>query len=163
MSELRVPPLVAAAVGLATLGGAILGAMGGGTVAARLADAVFFASAFAYLSTSLVDFAEHLRLDLEASGRIFSFAAISLGESVNHAATTALIVAMLVLVGPVAEPLDARGVFTLAAPALFLGLGWRDELVYHRRRCAHREDIMHTVAHLAGTAMLAGLYASRLM
>jgi hypothetical protein len=61
---------------------------------------------------------------------------------------------------PVLEPRDW---LCLVAPGIFLVLGWYDEVVYHRRRCEHREDIMHTISHLAGGVMLTALYAMRLL
>ena len=61
---------------------------------------------------------------------------------------------------PVAE---WRDWVALSLPAAFLLLGWRDELLYHRRRCAHREDIMHTVAHLAAGLMMCSFALSKMV
>jgi hypothetical protein len=71
---------------------------------------------------------------------------------------------MLALVRPLdRKRLRARDWFTISAPGIFLALGWRDELKFHRRRSAHREDLMHTVAHLAAGVMLASLYLWRFL
>jgi hypothetical protein len=84
------------------------------------------------------------------------------GGTANHLATISVLIATLLLARPLPrERLAPRDWFVLFAPGLFLALGWRDELVYHRRRAVHREDMMHTVAHLAAGAMLAGFYATR--
>jgi hypothetical protein len=73
-----------------------------------------------------------------------------------------VIIAMIVWVQPVVGSIDRLPmVVTLFGPLAFLVLGWRDEIVYHRLRTAHREDIMHTTAHLAAGLMLASLYAMR--
>ena len=61
---------------------------------------------------------------------------------------------VLALSRPLPSVLEPRDWFVLASPLVFLALGWRDEFVYHRRRSVHREDLMHTVAHLAAGAML---------
>jgi hypothetical protein len=129
----------------------------------RAARALFFGSAFAYLTTATVDFWEHLRLEKEATGRFLAWQAVPLGESLNHAGTTVILVAMLLLVRRPPPVLEARDWLCLAAPALFLALGWWDEVVYHRRRCEHREDLMHTVSHLAGGVMVTALYMMRLL
>ena len=144
--------------------GLALGAATGAGLPERLVRATFFASALGYLSVSVVDFAEHFRLEKEATGSWFSFVAIPVGESLNHAATTIVLVLLLALARPLRPPpLPVRDWLVLAAPLAFFALGWRDELVYHRRRAAHREDIMHTVAHLAGGVMIASLLAMRLV
>jgi hypothetical protein len=129
----------------------------------RLARAVFLGGGLAYLAVSIVDFWEHYRLEKVVSGRYFGWTAVPLGESLNHAATTIVLVSMLVLGRPLRLPLEPRDWWVLMAPAVFLLLGWRDELVFHRRRAQHREDIMHTLAHLAAAVMLAGFAASRLV
>jgi hypothetical protein len=129
----------------------------------RLARAVFLGGGLAYLAVSTVDFWEHWRLEKLVSGRWLGWSVVPLGESLNHTATTIVLVSMLVLGRPLRLPLEARDWWVLAAPAVFLFLGWRDELVFHRRRAQHREDIMHTLAHLAAGVMLAGFGASRLV
>lgn len=126
----------------------------------RLARAVFFGSAFGYLTASLVDFAEHFRMEKALTGRYVAAVAVPPGETLNHAATIAIIVTALATARPL-SPSPARQAWTLAAPALFLALGWRDEFVYHRKRATHREDLMHTVSHLAAGVMWAGLYTMR--
>jgi hypothetical protein len=47
------------------------------------------------------------------------------------------------------------------APAVFLALGWAEELIYHRRRTPHRENLIHTTEHLAEGIKWTSLYASR--
>jgi len=70
---------------------------------------------------------------------------------------------LLTLARPLPPSLKMRDYLVLASPALFLVLGWRDELVYHRRRCVHREDIMHTVSHLAAGVMMCSFLTSKLL
>lgn len=161
--EVRLPPWLVAAVGASVALGVALGASGDAPLGQRVSSAVFHGGAFGYLSVSVVDFVEHLALERAAGGGWLSSRVIPLGESLNHLATVAVIVATLTLGRPLSATLDARDVFVLLAPALVMALGWRDEVVYHRRRCAHREDIMHTIAHLGLATMLSGFYATRLV
>jgi hypothetical protein len=151
--ELRVPLPVALGVPLAIAAGVALGILLDGPEP-KLVRASFFASAFAYLTVSLFDFWEHFRLEKAATGRWWSTTVLPLGETLNHAATSAVVIAFLALGRPLVSPLAPRDWFCLSAPLAFLALGWRDELVYHRKRCVHREDLMHTVAHLAAGAMM---------
>ena len=160
---LRPPAALVGAVALAVVAGAVAGAaLSAGAPAYRALRAIFFASAFAYLVLSLLDFWEHFRLEQAATGRWWSMTVLPLGETLNHAATGLVIIALFVLARPLPPTLAARDWFVLTAPATFLLLGWRDELVYHRRRCAHREDIMHTVAHLAAGVMMCSYLSTRL-
>lgn len=161
--NVRIPTWVAALIAAAVAGGALLGistAQHG--QAEQLLNAVFFASAFGYVVISMIDFREHFRLEKEATGRWLAFSAVPLGETLNHAATTIVVVAILLFARPLPAELEPRDIFVLIAPALFLALGWRDEVLYHRVRGAHREDIMHTTAHLAAGIMLTSFYALRL-
>lgn len=137
--------------------------MEGDHTAHLIARTVFFVSAFAYLGVSSVDFWEHFRLERQRTGRWLAMQAVPVGESINHALTGLVLAAALLWVGPVSPSLNPRDWLTLTAPILFLGLGWWDELHYHRKRCVHREDMMHTVSHLAGGAMMTGLYLMRLL
>src|SRR4029077_15026422 len=98
----------------------------------RLARAVFIGAAYGYLTVSLVDFAEHYRLEHALTGRWTTFRAVPLGESINHAATIAVIVGMLALARPVPAVPTWGDWLWLAAPLVYMALGWRDELVYHR-------------------------------
>jgi len=160
---LRPSAAIVVAVALAVVGGAVGGAVGSsGVVAYRVLRAIFFASAFAYLVLSLLDFWEHFRLEKAATGRWWSMTVLPLGETLNHTATGLVVIAIFVLARPLPSTLAPRDWLVLLAPAIFLALGWRDELVYHRRRCAHREDIMHTVAHLAAGVMMCTYLSSRL-
>jgi hypothetical protein len=162
---LRVPSIVGALVGAAVAAGPVVGATSRrAPMGLRIARSIFWSSALAYLVTSLADFAEHFRLEKAATGRYLRAAVVPVGETLNHAATIGTVVSTLALARPVRarrlRPLDA---WLLSAPAVFLALGWRDELVYHRRRSTHREDMMHTVAHLAAGIMWTTLYAMRLV
>ena len=160
---LRPSAAITLAVALALVAGAALGALAStGSLPYRVLRAIFFASAFAYLVLSLLDFWEHFRLERAATGRWWSMAVVPVGESLNHAATGAVILALFVLARPLGPVLAPRDWLVLVAPALFLALGWRDEIVYHRRRCAHREDIMHTVSHLAAGVMMCTYLSTRL-
>jgi hypothetical protein len=157
--ELRAPTIVVVAVCLGVIAGAALG-LSTGTLPYRLLRATFFASAFAYLAVSLFDFWEHFRLEKLATGKWWSMTVVPLGETLNHTATGAIIIALFVLARPLPAAMEPRDWFVLAAPALFLILGWRDELVYHRRRSVHREDLMHTTAHLAAGVMMCTFLSS---
>ena len=163
IAALRLPVALVATVGFAVTAGAVAGAtLSVGAPAYRLLLALFFASAFADLTLSLLDFWEHFRLERAATGRWWSMTVLPPGETLNHTATAAVIIALFVLARPLPPSLAPRDWFVLAAPALFLALGWRDEVVYHRRRCAHREDIMHTTAHLAAGVMMCTYLSTRL-
>jgi hypothetical protein len=139
---------------LALAAGVALGVLGEESTTRRITRASFFASAFSYLTVSLYDFWEHFRLEKLATGRYLSWVVVPWGETLNHVATGVTIILFFVLARPLRDPLALRDYLALAAPLAFLALGWRDELVYHRRRSAHREDLMHTVAHLAAGVML---------
>lgn len=161
---LRVPPLVGTIIGAAVAAGPIVGATSrGAPTPLRVLRSIFWSSALGYLVTSLADFAEHFRLEKQATGRYLSSTAIPVGETANHAATIATVVSALALARPLPKRrLRARDWWLLAAPGLFLALGWRDEFVYHRKRSTHREDMMHTIPHLAAGIMWTTLYAMRL-
>ena len=162
-ATLRPSALVVAAIGVALVAGVALGALAStGPLPYRALRAIFFAAAFAYAVLSSLDFWEHFRLERAATGRWWSMTVLPPGETINHAATGAVIIALFVLARPLPRELAARDWFVLVSPALFLLLGWRDEIVYHRRRCAHREDIMHTVAHLAAGVMMCTYLSTRL-
>jgi hypothetical protein len=128
----------------------------------RLSRASFFASGLAYVAMSLVDAAEHLRLEKEASGSYLSSVAVPRGESGIHLAFFAAQGLCMGLGRLEHRPLRAQEALRFAAPLLLFGLGWSDELIYHRRRTQHREDIIHTAAHVANAAMLASFMAVRL-
>ena len=106
---------------------------------------------------------EHLRLEREATGRYLACAVVPIGETLNHAATIIVLLGLLVLAEPLGHTRDWRDAWIVVGPAAFLALGWRDEIVYHRRRAAHREDIMHTVSHLAAGVMLTTLVLTRVV
>src|SRR5262249_15458655 len=152
-NDLRVPPAVIAGVCVGIAAGAALG-FSSGPPPHRILRAIFFASAFAYLVVSLFDFWEHFRLEKAATGKWWSMTVLPLGDTPNHPAPGLVIALLLMMARPLPPILEPRDWFVLSAPALFWLLGWRDELVYHRRRCAHREDLMHTVAHLSAGVMM---------
>ena len=161
----RVPPLLGGVIAAAVAAGPLVGlASRRATVPERAVRSIFWSAALGYLTTSLVDFAEHFRLEKLATGRYLRSAVVPPGETLNHAATIATVVSALALARPVRRRrLRARDAWLLAAPGVFLALGWRDELVYHRRRSTHREDMMHTIPHLAAGVMWTTLYALRLV
>src|SRR3954471_297163 len=162
---LRVPPLLGTMIGAALATGPIVGATSTrAPPPLRVLRSIFWSSALGYLATSLVDFAEHFRLEKQATGRYLSSTAIPPGETANHGATIATVVSALALARPLPRRrLRARDWWLLAAPGVFLALGWRDEFVYHRKRSTHREDMMHTIPHLAAGVMWTTLYAMRLV
>lgn len=159
-ADLRVPPWIGATIAASVAGGLLLGGVPETERRLRVLRAVFFGAAFGYLTTSLVDFAEHFRLEKIAAGRYLRAVVVPLGESLNHGLTILTVISAIILTGPPLRT-DARwrGLWVALAPGVFLALGWRDELVYHRRRTTHREDIIHTVAHLAAGMMWTALYA----
>lgn len=163
-ASVRIPPLLVALVAVPMSVGAALELLGAHrSWRERLARAVFAASGLGYLSVSVADFAEHFRLEKQLTGRWLAAKAVPLGETLNHAATIAVVASLLVLARPFRRRLDLRDTIVVLAPAAFLALGWRDELVYHRRRAVHREDILHTVSHLAAAAMFAANAVVRLV
>lgn len=154
------PPVVVVVAALAAVVAGVAASRGAPPY--RALRTIFFASAFAYFVLSMFDFWEHFRLERAATGRWWSMTVLPIGETLNHGATGAVIVALFVLARPLPPTLAPRDWFVVCAPAIFLVLGFRDELVYHRRRCAHREDIMHTVAHLAAGVMMCTYLSSKL-
>jgi hypothetical protein len=160
---LRIPLPAILAVAIAIAGGAVRGMLMTGSTGERIAHTIFYAASFAYLTTSLIDLLEHLRLERLTTGRWWSMTVVPLGETLNHLATIAVLATFLTLARPPPSPLEWRDYLVLIAPFLFLALGWRDELVYHRRRSTHREDSIHTVSHLAAGVMLASCIAARMV
>lgn len=159
LDRLPLRPPIALAVGVSTLLGVVAGALAERSAPRAVVHATFLGSAFGYLATSLLDFALHFRLERQRTGRWLGFTVVPKGESVNHVATVATLVSLLALSRQPPRHPAWRDRWTLAAPAVFLALGWRDELVYHRRRTDHREDMLHTVAHLAAGVMLTSFTA----
>lgn len=163
-AAVRIPAWLVAVTATAMVAGAALGLLASdGPPPLKLIRAIFFAAAFAYATISILDFWEHGRLERELGGHFFTTRALPLGESINHVLTGATVVAFLVLARRPPLAPEARDWLTLCLPAAFLALGWRDELWYHRRRCAHREDIMHTVAHLAAGVMMCSFALSKMV
>jgi hypothetical protein len=162
-ADVRIPWWVPAVCTVAVAAGITDGLLGSArTPAERFLRCVYPACAFLYLTLSAVDFAEHFRLEKEATGRFTSMTAVPPGETVNHALTLSTIFAAILLARPLPAVLEARDLVVLGAPIAFLALGLRDEIAYHRKRAKHREDIMHTTAHLTAGIMWTTLYALRL-
>ncbi|MCH2174052.1 hypothetical protein MK489_24995 [Myxococcota bacterium] len=156
--ELRVPP----SLWLALASIAAMGFVVGGLSASHLgrstwAFACFCASIASYGFVATLDLKEHLRLEKFVTGRFVAWTVIPLGESALHVG----IVGCLLLAVSITLSQPALGSSPLLLATLgFFGLGWLDELLYHRRRALHREDILHTVSHLTGGAVFATLYLS---
>ncbi|MEO6420000.1 MAG: hypothetical protein ABIP39_11360, partial [Polyangiaceae bacterium] len=153
---LGIPWSLGAALTTMVAGGATAGALAERhhALGEQVAHAIFLSSALGYATVSAVDFYEHFRLEKARTGRWLGAQVVPLGETINHALTLVVVLSLLLLARPLRAPIEARDLFVILAPALFLALGWRDEIVYHRRRANHREDILHTVAHLAVGVML---------
>ena len=162
-AALRPPAIVVIVVVAAIVLGLTLGATTAHGAGPRLVRAFFLASAFSYLTVSLFDFWEHFRLERAATGRALATKVVPLGETLNHWATGLMLILFIALARPPVSPLAPRDWIVIIAPIAFWVLGWRDELVYHRRRASHREDIMHTVAHLAAAVMMSTLVAMRMV
>lgn len=132
-------------------------------VAHALLSSTFYCAGGLYLAISVVDFREHFRLERELTGRSLAAQAVPIGETINHAGSILIVGLTLVLPRTVTAALEPRDVVALLLPLAFLALGLRDEIVYHRRRAAHREDILHTTAHLCAGAMFAAWMPLRLI
>ena len=78
-----------------------------------------------------------------------------------HTGLVLTLIVALFLARPIAGDVAPRDWFVLGSPLLFLGLGWYDELVYHHRRALHREDILHTISHLAAAVFLVSLFVAK--
>jgi hypothetical protein len=162
-ADVRIPWWVLALAAAAIAAGVAQGLLESAQAPAeRFLRCVYPACAYLYLALSAIDFAEHFRLEKAATGRFTSMVAVPLGETINHALTLSTITAAVLLARPLPAVLEPRDVVVLGAPIAFLALGLRDELVYHRKRAKHREDIMHTTAHLTAGIMWATLFALRL-
>lgn len=161
--ELGVPGSLAGSVVVVALVGIVLGLWLGNGAAQKAVRCFFYSAGFTYLVVSIFDFKEHFRLEKLATGRRLSWVVVPWGETINHILTGLALLGLFILARPIHPPLAPRDWYSVLTPGLFLLLGWRDELVYHRRRAAHREDIMHTTAHLAAAAMLASFVAMRMI
>ncbi len=117
----------------------------------------------AYAVSALYDLAEHFRLEQAATGRWWTWTVVSPCESALHVAIGLVVAAAAALARPLPDAPELRDLFVLSAPFLFVGLGLADELGFHRRRCAHREDIMHTVSHLLALGVFAALWVGRVL
>lgn len=163
MRRLPLPRWLVASVATPMAAAALFAAIRERDPAQAVVRGTFLASAMGYLSVSLLDFALHFRMERERTGHAIGWKVIPLGESVNHVLTVGTLASLLALARkPRLARYALRDRWTLAAPALFLALGWRDELVYHRRRTDHREDMLHTVSHLAAGVMLTSFMRLRM-
>ncbi len=147
------------------------------TLAAGVAAALFPSEAFGqqalrsasaasgalYAVISYIDFREHFHMEKALTGRYLAWRVVPPGETLNHMGSGLTLIALLLLARPIGAAADARDVVVLMLPVVFLLLGLRDEFVFHRRRAHHREDMMHTTAHLAGGALIASYLALRLV
>lgn len=162
--ELWIPRWFLSLIAAVALAGALFGyASTTGGFACRVAAGAFQASLHLYLAVTLLDLAEHFRLEKHVTGRWIGATVVPLGEHALHGAILVVLVAIVELARCVHQELEVRDWFVLGAPLVFLGLGWCDELVYHRRCALHREDILHTVSHLAAAAMLVSLLSARML
>lgn len=80
-----------------------------------------------------------------------------------HEAIVTTIILFAYLARPLSFSLGLIDWFLILAPVPFLTLGFADEIVYHRRRALHRENILHTVSHIVAAAMLASIVAARMI
>src|SRR4051812_32901804 len=106
----RLPGWLGGGIGAATLGGALYGwlrrrrtRLGAGEdppAPQRAAQGVFFGAGMGYLTTSLLDFWEHFRLEREATGRYWGFSAVPPGETLNHLATISTLLGLFGLARP---------------------------------------------------------------
>lgn len=129
----------------------------------RLARAAAAGSGAAYAIISYIDFREHFLLEKALTGKWWSTRALPLGETLNHAGSGLTLLLLLLLARPVVDAPTARDVVVFLLAPAFLLLGLRDEFVFHRRRSSHREDLMHTTAHLAGGALIASWLVLRVV
>lgn len=160
--SLRIPVVVALALAVVVPLGFAVGVAAEGFVPLRgVVRGFFFAAMAAFVVVSVTDILEHVRLERELTGRFVAAKVVPLGESLLHAAIGATLAALFVLSRPLEGGTTLRDFFVVAAPVLFLALGWTDELVYHRRRAQQREHILHTLGHLAAAAMLVSFVTLR--
>ncbi len=162
--ELRLPRgFVVSLTAVLAAGAAIGFASGGESLMGRVAEASFRASFFAYLLVSSLDLMEHFRLEKYVTGRYIGFTVVPFAETLVHGAIVTTLAAMITFVRPISGTPELRDWAILLSPLVFLALGWFDELFFHRRRALHREDILHTISHLAAGTMLVSMFASRLV
>jgi hypothetical protein len=156
---LRVPPFLWVALGSISCAGFFFGLLYAESFnRSTWPFACFCASIAAYIFVVALDMNEHIRLEKIVTGRWLGWKVVPLGESALHFGIVGcLVTALSISFYPTG--LDSAAV--LIATIGFFGFGWCDELLYHRRRALHREDILHTVSHLTGGAVFATLFLSK--
>jgi hypothetical protein len=159
-APMRIPRWLAALLGASLAAGPVVGLAARRPPAARVLRGVFATSTLAYLVAASVDLAEHLRLEKEVTGHRLRWTVVPPSETAVHAGIIATKLSVLLLARPLRRPAHLLDVWLIAAPGVFLALGWLDELAYHRRRTPHREDIIHATQHLAEGIMWTSLYAT---
>lgn len=159
-AELRAPWSFKLGVLAACVAGVVVGVLWtDGPLARQAVGATFYASLYAWVAVAVVDGREHLRLEKHVTGSYLRSVVVPVGESALHVALALTVIGLVWLARPLPEVLELRDWYVLLSPLLFLALGWSDELIFHRRRSLHREDILHTVSHLASGTMLVSLFA----
>lgn len=162
--ELKIPAAFVVGVTAAALGGAGLGVVrASGPPLERMAEAIFQGSLTVYVGIAAFDVWEHLRLEKHVTGSYLSSTVVPWPETAIHGAIGATLAGFIQLARPIERKLERRDAFVLLTPHIFLALGWLDELAFHRRRALHREDILHTVSHLSAAALMASLFAARVI
>lgn len=161
--DLRVPRrLIGAIAGALLLGFPAGWFFDDGVSLERFVRAAFTASAAAFFIVVAADFAEHFRLERELTGRALRWQVVPIGETLLHGAIGGTLAMMFLLARPLGDGAPmVRDWLSIAAPLLFVGLGWADEIYYHRRRAMQREHILHTVSHLTAAATLVTFAALR--
>ena len=162
---LRIPRWLALSGGATLALAAAVGVAIRAPAPVRALRGILASSTAAYAITFALDLAEHLRLEKALTGHRLRWTAVPLSESAVH---TALLVNLVAAVATARRPRRARALrrrdrTMLLAPAVFLAVGWLDELVYHRRRAPMREQIIHAVEHIAEGMMWTTLYALRML
>ncbi len=127
----------------------------------RILRAIRASSAAAYAVTFLLDSAEHLRLEKALTGHRLRWKAVPLGESALHAGVLASLISAVLAARRPRRRIRGRDRVMVLAPAVFLVVGWLDEILYHRRRVPLREEIIHATEHIAEGMMWTSLYALR--
>jgi len=134
--SVRIPRWLALALGGALSAGLPVALAPSTPRRTRAVRGLLWSTALSWALLTALDAAEHFRLEKAVTGRWLRFVAVPPSESLLHAAILATNLSALALARP---PRSRRGgrarrTFRAIGPAVFLALGWLDELVYHRRR-----------------------------